>query len=305
MAHAFGLGHTTDQTDIMYPVLNPAQVTGFQGKSMLQNDGSGQCGDGSGYQDSKQMLLDVMGASKGNPMGGPQPTVQFITPTDGSTVPNPFMIQVSASESGGSIAKVDVADQASGTTVASWTAAPYSKTGVKAMMDGSYQLTATAYDAAGNFSSATVSFTVKTGAPPQMPPGSSGNCSTPCPAGTTCQSDGTCAPSGVGGGGGGSGAGAIGSACTVSGDCASGVCGQLGSHQFCTQVCDPSNKYSCPSGNQCVTAGSDHYCEPDSLAGGHGGCAFGGAPASGEAILAAWLLAVSLVLSRRRRSRSF
>jgi uncharacterized protein (TIGR03382 family) len=328
MAHAFGLGHTDDTADVQYPELSPSTVMGFASGMHNIFDGpgapqqSGVCGNGT-TQDSHAMLLGVVGATSG--MTGATPTVSFIAPTNGQTVPLNFTIAVSASETGGSIAHVDVTS--GGTNIATLTTPPYQKQ-VTAPSDGSYQLTATAYDANGNSASATVTFTAKTGAPPQTlgcsidtdcatgmkcvngmcaMPGSSGNCSTPCPSGTTCQPDGSCAPNGGGGGGGGVGgggsAGGVGMSCTDGSECASGICAQLGSKKFCTQTCDPGNKSSCPSNASCVASGGDHVCEPNSLTGNGGGCSTApGAPEPpGAAILAAWLLAISLLLSSRRR----
>jgi hypothetical protein len=274
------------------------------------------------------MLKMVIGPSSGSMMTGPTPTEAFVTPTNGSTVPLTFDIVVAASETGGTIAHVDITS--GGQSIASLTSAPYKKT-VTAPQDGMYDLTATAYDSAGNFQSATVSFTAMTGAPPQntgctqdsdcnmglvcqnsmcVQPGNPSACSTPCPTGQTCQSDGTCKPDGVGGGGGGGGGGGnnpapgeIGSSCTDGSQCNSGLCASLGNQHFCTSTCDPANASSCPSGNSCVAAGADHICEPNGASGGTGvGCsAIPGAQPGGEAILALCLvLAFGLAVRRRR-----
>ena len=59
-----------------------------------------------------------------------------------------------------------------------------------------------------------------------------------------------------------------------------------------------------PDFASCVAAGgNDHVCEPNSLTGNSGGCSTApGAPETpGAAILAAWLLALSLLFSSRRR----
>ena len=82
-------------------------------------------------------------------MTGPTPTVAFVTPTDGSTVPLTFDIIVAASETGGSIAHVDI--DARGQSLGTLTAAPYKTHRLTAPQDGQYELTATAYDTAGNF----------------------------------------------------------------------------------------------------------------------------------------------------------
>jgi hypothetical protein len=320
-AHSFGLGHTTDQNDIMYPQLT-GTATGFaKGPQGLQNDGSGQCSSPSTTQDSHQMLLDVLGPSTGMPMTGPTPTVAFVTPTDGATVPLSFTITVAASEAGGSIAHVDITS--SGQSLFSLTSAPYTKT-VTAPQAGMYQLTATAYDANGNFGSATINFTADPNAPPQMTgcthnsdcnsplvctngmcqmPGTqpTGNCSSPCPSGQSCQPDGTCAPDmpmmPM--------PGQLGGACSDSQPCAgSGICATLDGKQFCTTECDPSSANACPSTLDCVAAGGSHYCEPKNNA--SGGCSavpMGHAPIGFGAMLAPLCLLALAFVRRRRYSR--
>lgn len=318
-AHTYGLGHTTSMTDIMYPQLT-FSANGFQmGSQQLQNDGSGQCSAPSTTQDSYQMLMDVLGPATST-MTGPSPTVAFIAPTDGSTVPLTFTIQVAASETNGTIAHVDIS--AEGQQLASLTAPPYQTT-VMAPQDGMYTLTATAYDTAGNFQAASVTFTASSTAPPQnlgcmtaadcnaglqcvngqcvMPnPNPSGQCdaSTPCPSGYTCDSNGMCQPdpSSM------PQPGQVGATCSNNSDCGSGICATLNGKSFCTAECDPSNALSCPPSLQCVSDSGSHYCEPKNGDNGRntGGCsATPGAPSSGGMLGALCLLA-ALALFRRR-----
>jgi hypothetical protein len=292
VAHAFGLGHTTNMNDVMYPQLT-GTTTGFGGLSNIQNDGSGQCGNGMN-QNSLQMLIDVMGASNGMTQTGPSPNVAFVTPKDGDTVPLSFDIIVTASETGGTISKVEIS---SGGSVIDTLMAPPYKTSVTAPQAGTYQLTATAYDATGNFNATSVNITASSSTTTQNEcsqpsdcgpgltcmsnqcvPSGSGTCSTPCPTGQTCQPDGTCAAGGTGGGadggvgGGGGGPGGVGAMCKDGSQCASGLCAADGDNHFCTQSCDPSKSNSCPNGSACVAAGSDHICEPNNLNGGGVGC---------------------------------
>ena len=324
-AHGYGLGHTTNQADVMYPQLTPS-VTGFGGPSQLQNDGSGQCSSPSTTQDSAGMLKMVIGASNGMTTTGPTPTVQWVTPTDGATVPLTFDIVIAASETGGTISKVDITS--GGQTVASLTAPPFKKT-VTAPGDGTYQLTAVAYDSAGNLQSASINFTAQAGAPPQttecltaaecnsgedctggMCVTSTGpTCAQPCPAGQTCQADGTCKASGGGGSDGGTGGpapGEIGANCADGSECHSGLCASLGSQHFCTATCDPANTSSCPSGNSCVAAGADHICQPNNAGGGTGvGCSAipGRAPASETILALCMLFGLGLVVALHRAVR--
>jgi hypothetical protein len=324
-AHAFGLGHTTDQTDLMYPQLLPSQKA-FSGASKVQQDGSGKCGDGV-TQDSAGMLKSVLGPSTGmTSPSGPTPTVTFLAPTKGQTVPLDFTILVSASEAGGTITKVEVTSGSQ--SLLSATKPPY-KTSVTAPQAGTYDLTATAYDAAGNSQSATITFTAAQGAPPQVlgcltkdecDPGMTcqsgkcvadsamtptpGACTTPCPSGFACQPDGSCAPAGSSTA---PKAGETGAACTLASDCHSGICGTFNGAQLCTAVCDPSAAATCPSSMSCQAAGSGvHVCAPNAATGGRGCSA---APSHGPhgpeardatplGVVA--LLLVGLALPRRR-----
>ena len=329
-AHGYGLGHTTNTKDIMYPQLGNG-VTGFGGSSNLQNDGSGQCSNGSTTQDSAGMLISVIGASKGgNPMTGPTPTVSFVTPTDGSTVPLTFDIVVAASETGGTISKVEISN--GGMVLFTLTTPPFKKT-VTAQSEGMAELTATAYDAMGNTGTATVDFTLMNGAPPQTTecltkaecatgqdcvmgkcqtattmPTTGCSAASPCPTGQTCQSDGTCKADTTGGNPQPK-PGDIGASCTDSSECNSGLCATLGSTHFCTAACDPGNSTSCPTGTKCVgVAGSstDHVCEPNNAASGGVGSSCsttpGARPNGSEAILALCIALLAFVVRRSVRA---
>jgi hypothetical protein len=318
VAHAFGLGHTVTKTDVMYPYLTNGTLGFTSGSAAVQNDGSGQCGDGK-TQDSLGMLQDVMGKASGTPMTGPAPTVAFVTPTDGSTVPLMFDIIVAASEMGGTITKVEITS--GGQVVDTLTTAPY-KTSATAQQDGQYELTATAYDDKGNYQSVGVTFTAMAGAPPQntscsdsnpCPSGfqcsSSGDCVMPgtgpgnctCPTGMVCQADGSCAPGGVGGGGSGGG---VGDMCKDGSQCASGICASSGNMHYCTQTCEPSNASSCPKDSTCISAGSDHICQPNNLNGGGVGCGYVGAGRNASGMLGLCFAFALLALSIARRRRS-
>ncbi len=322
-AHSFGLGHTTNKQDIMYPQLT-GQETGFaMGPQGLQNDGSGQCSAPSTTQDSYNMLLQVLGPSSGMQMTGPTPTVAFVTPTDGSTVPLNFTITVAASETGGTIDHIDLSS--GGQTLFTLTTTPYTKM-VSAPQAGMYDLTATAYDSAGNSASATINFTADPNAGPQMTgcttnndcnaplvctmgmcqmPGSmtTGNCQTPCPSGQTCQADGTCAPDQTQ-----PMPGQLGGDCSSTQPCAgNGICATLDGKQFCTAECDPSDATSCPSTLACTASNGSHYCEPKNGATNGGGCAvaFTAAPIGFGAMLlplCAFLTLLALAFVRRRRA---
>jgi hypothetical protein len=293
----------------------------------LQNDNSG-CGNS--VQDSLGMLKMVLGTSSGMMATGPTPTVAFVTPKDGSTVPTTFDIIVAASEMGGTIAHVDV--MAGTQSLFSATAPPYKKTGIQAPMDGQYMLTATAYDAAGNFQSTTVTFTAQTGAPPQVETCMSdtdcnsplvctgGSCvmpgmttttacssTNPCPSGQSCQPDGTCSAGTMSNPGGPTSMGGVGAMCSDSSQCASGLCVPFSSsQQLCTDSCDPQNASSCPPSMKCEAAGgTDHVCVPRNGANGGSGCSY--AAHASAAPVAPLLLLLSILgllgVAQRGRQR--
>jgi hypothetical protein len=87
--------------------------------------------------------------------------------------------------------------------------------------------------------------------------------------------------------------GGLGSECTSSTDCDSGLCASNGGEQECTAGCDPAAS-TCPDGFDCIEAGSAGICW---AAEGGGGCrsSRGGAGAGWLTLLAA------LALARRRR----
>src|SRR5262249_8514629 len=92
-AHAYGLGHTQDQMDIMYPVLVGNEV-GFLNRDMLMpNDGS-DC-SGTGKQNSYQLLMMNVGPSAPDV---PPPTIALLDPADGATLASGFNVDFTASD---------------------------------------------------------------------------------------------------------------------------------------------------------------------------------------------------------------
>jgi uncharacterized protein (TIGR03382 family) len=92
-AHAYGLGHTQDQMDIMYPVLVGTEV-GFLNRDMLMpNDGS-DC-SGTGHQNSYQLLMNNVGPSAPD-MEPPQ--INILMPADGASVPSAFEVDFNATD---------------------------------------------------------------------------------------------------------------------------------------------------------------------------------------------------------------
>jgi hypothetical protein len=325
-AHSYGLNHTNNTTDVMYPQLDPAQ-NGFVDANMtLIQNSSGTCNNAT-TQDSKQLLLSNIGASNGTNTTGPLPTVSFAAPTSGQTIPLTFTIIVNASEMGGTISHVDVS--AGSQTLFTATSPPYRST-LSTASSGDVELTATAYDTNGNFQTTSVDFTLAQNAPAQQLPPCTGpsdclstqmcqngmcvakpNSTTGSTGSTTGTTGSTTGTSGSGGGmdggttipnGSTSGGGILmgiptGGDCTADAECRSGVCDIRPGHKYCTAICDPMDTNSCPPGLSCVPGGGQNVCQKPHSA---SGCStVPGAPGSPAETLFGFLLMLALVAGLR------
>lgn len=86
----------------------------------------------------------------------------------------------------------------------------------------------------------------------------------------------------------------LGGACLNNGDCTGNMCATKDDNvQFCTQVCDDSNK--CPDNFDCTVAGDQSLCVPSS-----GGCNIGGGDQRTLYVLVG--LSLAIVLRRRKRA---
>jgi MYXO-CTERM domain-containing protein len=333
--HSFGLEHTTNNTDIMFPSIEDSQ-TAFQGTSQLA-DGPSSCGGGS-TQDSNQRLLDNIGPSSAGGGGGPvtnnKPKVAFATPKNGSTVPRQFTITALAQPQTGTLTDFEVTI---GSQVLMQGTTPSLSNMYQFDQDGPVTMRATATDSTGGVTSVQLNFTISSSAPPQdtncttdsdcntglvcnltsmqcdwtsggtMPGGGGGSgpgvggqsCSTtiPCPAGQTCN-NGMCV-SDQPGGNTMPQPGDLGASCQTQSECMSGLCGRLDGQSFCTKPCSVNDPTSCPSTMECTAAGSDAYCTPK--AGGGGGASSCSVAGSGESSASlAVLLLFALAVVRRR-----
>jgi hypothetical protein len=91
-AHAYGLGHTGERTDVMFPYVQK-DSNGFQNFLMNVPDGT-DC-TGTGHQNSYQLLMANVGAS---PPDTEPPTVAFTDPMDGATLPSGFSVTLDAQD---------------------------------------------------------------------------------------------------------------------------------------------------------------------------------------------------------------
>jgi hypothetical protein len=316
-AHSYGLSHTNSSQDIMYPQLDLDQ-NGFVDQSLgLINNPNGAC-HGATKQNSKQLLGSIVGFSNGMMPIGDAPTVKWVAPTANQTVPMQFTLIVDAQSANSTITKVDVSSGPQ--TLFSWTTPPF-RENVMAPGEGTYQITATAFDANGNFQTSSVTFTASKNAPAQqLPPCQSNN---ECVSGEVCD-QGKCVVGGSTTGSTGSTTGSTGSTtgstgsttsgtggtsggivtgiptggdCTEDAQCQSAICDEREGHNFCTAVCDEANANSCPAGLTCVSDSGAFLCQRPSSS----GCsAAPGAPVPGAFGFLMLLALSGLRLARRR-----
>src|SRR5205823_12916210 len=95
-AHSFGLGHTGDPTDLMYPAVSGREAA-FQDHQMKIYDlgsTSTSC-DGTGVQNSYQLMMINEGGSAPDLV---PPDVGFVAPVADASVPSTFTIALAASD---------------------------------------------------------------------------------------------------------------------------------------------------------------------------------------------------------------
>jgi hypothetical protein len=262
-AHAFGLGHTSDQGDVMYPQILAQIPDGFGAGNIP--DGSG-CPQSATYQDSHMKMLQIIGARGQDDFG---PSVSITAPLDGATI------------GGGTVLTADIDDNIAidratlfidGAEQTTLQDQPW-RWGLPLLDAGQHTLTVRAWDLSGNDGMDSAQVTV--------------NPSTPqCDGPEDCESWEDC----VGGQCQDNASGELGSPCDAAQECLSGLCAVSGDERRCTQLCDDATP--CPDGFDCASGA----CWP-AEGGGGGGCAAG---SRGGAGAAGWLLLLALVYFRKR-----
>jgi hypothetical protein len=164
-AHGFGLEHTVNRRDIMYPTVVMEQA--------LFPDEEGPIFDerlcGNSTQNSHKRLLSVVGPwlgdekpiDDGTRADRKAPAVIVLDPAAGSEVGQPFVVRVAAEDEGGIDHVVLAAEGDRGTLYR----APY-RWSLAGFAPGPLTLTVTAYDASGNTTTETATVTVTGTAPP-------------------------------------------------------------------------------------------------------------------------------------------
>jgi MYXO-CTERM domain-containing protein len=179
-AHAWGLEHTVDRRDVMYPLLSPEQSVFLDEQSAIL--GSSLCGYSS--QNSHRLLVETVGLWQGDEKpfdDGSRtdhvpPTLVIEEPAPGATVAQPFLIRLRAEDDVGIDHIVVVTDGDSERAVSRHPPYGFSLGGLPA---GPVSFTLTAYDRSGN--TTTVSSQVTAMADPGLPGGL--GCATAGPGG--------------------------------------------------------------------------------------------------------------------------
>lgn len=254
--HAYGLHHTDNNKDIMFPSVTPAE--GFRkGKAA-----KGPCGLVAGVddQDSYQVLMENLGARPAGvekPGKREAPTVEIVSPKDGEAVGNQVTIAVRGSSSAAEgidhitlSLSLESEKGYRGNHPVAELRPPFSSTQVRLSHAGSYQLTATAYDVYGNVSVARAGFkaaSITCSVPNDCSPGQrceNNLCVTPPlpPKPPTGMSDDSLRP--------------YGATCDKTSDCKGGICAITPAGQICTHYCNRDRL--CAGGLECV----DSICMP-------------------------------------------
>lgn len=162
-AHAFGLEHSTNPRDLMFPRADPAQEAFTDVDSPL--DGEHFCGSPS--QNSHRRLLELVGPWTGDvkPLedGSGQdrspPRLAFLEPGPGAVVQQPFLVRVAADDEGG----IERVMLQTGTERQTQWRPPYAWS-LSGLVPGPTTLYVIAHDESGNVATSTLDLVV--GAPP-------------------------------------------------------------------------------------------------------------------------------------------
>ncbi len=164
-AHAFGLEHTSNRADIMYPTVVPEQALFPDEESPILDERL--CGFAT--QNSHQRLLAMVGGwpgdekpiDDGTRADRQPPSLTILGPGSGEMVPQPFTVRVSAEDAGGIDHVVLAAEGDRGTLYR-----PPFTWSLDGFPAGPLTVTVVAYDASGNTSTQSATVTVTGPGPP-------------------------------------------------------------------------------------------------------------------------------------------
>ena len=271
-AHAFGLTHTLDQADVMYPTIQSSIPSGFGAGQVPSNDQPTSC-TAATFQDSDQMMMDTIGFRGQDTI---PPAVNLTAPASGSPIV-PGSTQVVATATDNSVV-TQVEFVVNSVVQETRTAPPYSFVVPATTPPGDTILSIRATDDSGNVGADRVIVYAVSG--DEQP------CDTDdeCPDGLECNQN-LCVPdNGIDG--------ELGDICVTNDDCIEGACATLSDESRCSVPCDDATP--CPGGFDCRGGVACWPAEGDG-----GGCSVGGGSSSGLA--GGLLLSLGLLLMRRRR----
>jgi uncharacterized protein (TIGR03382 family) len=270
MSHAFGLNHTDDDTDVMFPVIQSTPPTEY-GSGDIPDSDPQNCG-GRSFQDSHQLLLDTIGPRGEDSLS---PAITITSPARGSAIPPGTSVTANATDSGGIASSELTID---GQLVGTSTGGDVQFTIPSSQPSGTAVLEVSATDTAGNTGSSEIEVYITSG--------DEKHCTRDdqCSGGLEC-TNGLCVPdNGI--------SGELGDDCSPgSPACTVGQCATLDDEQLCSVPCSESEP--CPTGFECR---GEVACWP---AEGDGGCSAGG-----RGVTTTWALMIAalvLTLGRRRR----
>jgi MYXO-CTERM domain-containing protein len=269
-AHAFGLTHTNDTSDIMYPYLRDFVPTEF-GAGPVPN-GDSTCG-GRTFQDSDELMMQTIGYRGQDTLG---PTITITSPSEGELVEVGSPVEAEITDAS-DIARAELLVNA--VKVAEKTAAPWTFEVPEGTAPGEVTLTIRAYDSKGNLNQALVRVYLPSGDEQTCSPGGD-----ECGDGLEC-SGGLCVP--------GDGIGGLGATCSTNEQCETQICAESSGEKRCSQTCNAATP--CPDGFECL---GETACWP--VAESSGGCSSSGSTTGGLALLGLLGL-LPLFLRRRRR----
>jgi MYXO-CTERM domain-containing protein len=253
VAHTWGLDHVVEASDPMTynpyngrrkfkdaPVSCGSDCQGGQGPfgDVCQGQKRNCTCDKLPTQNSVQQIKGIFGTSTPVP-----PVVKITTPRDGDSVQEaaPVRISVTAELE---LSKAEL--RIDGTVTKTLTSQPFAFNLPVGLAGGKHTLEVTVYDIFDLPGKASIEVT------------SAGPCGGPsdCSANQTCV-NGTCV-AGPGSQGG------LGEVCEVNADCASGTCGDGGAGmKYCVEACAIGQSGQCPTGFDCLAAGSNGVCWPN------------------------------------------
>jgi hypothetical protein len=264
LGHSFGLEHVTDDKGIMFPQANVNPILQWVNAPVKQ---PGVCGNTN--QDAEALLRERLGEGKQDTV---VPLVWFKRPGSGAVLPPEFSFEVAAADDLG-VHHVEIfLDEKK---VLSLTDPPFTNALTK-ISDGEHTLRAEVQDWANQRGTAKVTFTVD----------------------SKCALEGSCY----------GGKGGLDTECQGGADCESGICAldsSPGSSGRCVEKCSGETAV-CPKDTKCREVGGSLACLPEvgdwSLdgSGGGDGCAMSRGPGGAALPPLALLLALALLVIRRR-----